>query len=834
MGCKDDLSIRLKHAHEHLGSAPHLVIDEVVICAESILREVITQCYQGLSDRNDVSKLKTLENKIGKDDQSYHNFGLRHLFDMWKGANVPRLWGKLHGRIPGVFVAMPFEEIAELRNQVVHHAKRPPSDTQVRRLYYTTLEFFNEVFDETGTLQSHPGGKSSSSRKPIPNNLPRVDYGFVGRRNEVSRLLELLRPDARYFLVSITGVGGVGKTAVALEAARKCLEASNSNESGNRAAPPFDGIVWTSAKQHELLGNQVCEAFDFRSNLRAIVSTILRVLDPDTAKNLPDHEKQQDLARSLLGNSRILLIVDNMETVEDDKVMSFLNNLPAPSKAIITDRRSVQASMAIQLRTMSPDEAAVLVNEQARECNVHLTAEQIDSIVTKTGAIPLAVVWTIRQMAVCGTEPDTVLRRLTDTANSPVLEFLFGESYRSISENSRQILSALSLVDSLVHGNMLADWQGLDKEEAEDAITELLRFALVTQVTGEGRERSDGSRPPLLERSFRALPLVRDFAARERDFTDSERRERIAVRLLESLTAQESNPNWPSIATIDAVDENSELYCWAAHDAFTREAWDLVVGLASFLTYPLGVRGHNDTRVDIAQLGKRAAEHCGDDRSVASFLIRDIGWVQFMWYRFPEAEEAFNQGLALARQSGYNELEGLALRNLGLVNKEKGCLDEAEGLLNKAVEKFKQCDNKYYLAIAWGSLGSLARERGMLNDGEEYMKQALDLAGALPNSVELKTVFLQKMARLMVAMDRLEDAEAYNREAMSELTILKRQLGRAHCKYNLALIAEKRGNLDEALAYAEEAAELFLHYGAKEDIAEDLARIRGVARVEDQ
>ena len=43
-------------------------------------------------------------------------------------------------------------------------------------------------------------------------------------------------------------------------------------------------------------------------------------------------ERQAELVRNALTQQRTLLIVDNLETVDDEVVMEFLRELPAPTK----------------------------------------------------------------------------------------------------------------------------------------------------------------------------------------------------------------------------------------------------------------------------------------------------------------------------------------------------------------------------------------------------------------------------------------------------------------------------------------------------------------------
>src|SRR4051812_14889287 len=65
-----------------------------------------------------------------------------------------------------------------------------------------------------------PPTKSLDER---PNNLPAQATPFIGRESDITSIKqELLRPAVR--LLTLTGVGGTGKTRLALQAAADMLE----------------------------------------------------------------------------------------------------------------------------------------------------------------------------------------------------------------------------------------------------------------------------------------------------------------------------------------------------------------------------------------------------------------------------------------------------------------------------------------------------------------------------------------------------------------------------------------------------------------------------------
>src|SRR6266700_5717153 len=103
---------------------------------------------------------------------------------------------------------------------------------------------------------------------PIQQNLPPLAHtDLIGRQAEVAHLLELLSPQKAAHLISVDGIGGVGKTALVLEVAYRCWRAST-GEVPNPKIPTFDAIIFVSAKQEYLTPARILPRLEAQSTLR--------------------------------------------------------------------------------------------------------------------------------------------------------------------------------------------------------------------------------------------------------------------------------------------------------------------------------------------------------------------------------------------------------------------------------------------------------------------------------------------------------------------------------------------------------------------------------------
>jgi LuxR family glucitol operon transcriptional activator len=318
----------------------------------------------------------------------------------------------------------------------------------------------------------------------IPNNLPPPAHtAFVGRRTEIIRLLELLSSGHAAHLITVDGIGGVGKTTLVLEAAYRCLRAST-GEMPNANVPSFDAIIFASAKQDVLTPYGILARYQAQRTLRDIFREIADTLDRlDITGTTPDD--QPNRVRQALARQHTLLIVDNLETMQDkQEIIAFLYDLPPQIKVIITTRERALFS-PIRLEHLSEADGLRLIHHETQDKGVQLEDEQAMALYRRTGGVPAAIVYAVGQLA-NGYSVEGTLARMVQ-ATGDVARFCFSGSVTPLrGQPAHRLLMALAMFPKRPLREAVIHVAGLrtDPIAADDGLAQLQCLSLVSQSEG--------------------------------------------------------------------------------------------------------------------------------------------------------------------------------------------------------------------------------------------------------------------------------------------------------------------------------------------------------------
>jgi len=265
----------------------------------------------------------------------------------------------------------------------------------------------------------------------IPNNLPSPDFddtGFIGRSSDRESLSTLLL--GSHPLINVTGEGGVGKTALTLRCLYDLLDRH----------PPYDMILWTSLKTTRLTSSGVRHIAGAMTSELELLQGIATALGENLeSKPIVD---LFILVHDILSTLRILLVIDNLETIDIDTIRPLFLDIPRQSKIVLTSKVGIgELEQRFNLRSMETKDAIALYRRISHVYSVPELHRRPDSIIQKDCEKlfynPLAIKWFIQSYT-----NGRVSRALTDPKKDlgEVLEFCFLNLYNALTNRQRRYL----------------------------------------------------------------------------------------------------------------------------------------------------------------------------------------------------------------------------------------------------------------------------------------------------------------------------------------------------------------------------------------------------------
>ena len=291
-------------------------------------------------------------------------------------------------------------------------------------------------------LHSNPDSEEevhldNDNKEPVtvawPPHLPDEPYyPLPGRERDLTNLLAALKDPQGALVITIDGLGGLGKTALALELTRRALREGL-----------FKSVVGDSAKQELFAGGEIVKVNEATLDFDALLDAIARQCGRWELTTLPREEKRIKMVQ-LLRQQCYLVLIDNLETAENaDELVAHLRNLLGVSRAIVTSRRQVRHDFvrAHTLKELTREDSLFFLRKDLEgrrvEQLLHTSEEKLVAIHTVTGGAPLALKLVVAQARFL--DLDIILRRLSN-AGSKLYSFIYRQSWEQLSLVAQKIL----------------------------------------------------------------------------------------------------------------------------------------------------------------------------------------------------------------------------------------------------------------------------------------------------------------------------------------------------------------------------------------------------------
>jgi tetratricopeptide (TPR) repeat protein len=240
-------------------------------------------------------------------------------------------------------------------------------------------------------------------------------------------------------------------------------------------------------------------------SLYSLENLLDHILNTFQEKPPDDLDGKRRMAIEIFSAWSILLVLDNLETVQDGRILEFVQQLPVTSKAkvLITSRRRTGAwELPVSVDELDVSEVQDFMRIRSRELGIRCSVddETARAVWQVSGGLPLAVQWILGR---CRIEGD-LTRSLAAVGekDSPVLEFSFRNVWSILSSDAKALLGAMTIYEEPPTLQQIAVATGFDVETIEKALGELADVTLVSKHTqaSDGRVR------------FVSLPITLSFA----------------------------------------------------------------------------------------------------------------------------------------------------------------------------------------------------------------------------------------------------------------------------------------------------------------------------------
>lgn len=603
-----------------------------------------------------------------------------------------------------------------------------------------------------------------SARQAARHNVPASSTEFIGREKELAHLRQLLA-DPVCRLVTLTGLGGVGKTRLAQEAARAFADMFiNGARHVSLAAVDAGGIV-------PAVGNTF--NFPFQTG---------------------DHKKQ---LINFLRQKELLLVLDNFEHLLDSSafISDILKSAPEV-KILVTSRErlDIDGEWVVELpglavHSMEANQLFVQSAKRAR-AEIQLTEQDnpaVTEICSLVGGLPLgieiAAAWT-RSMSYASIR-DEIQKNLDFLASTRrdiperqrSLRAVFESSWNKLSDVEQKTFAALSVFRG-----------GFTREAAEHVagkIETLVDKSLV-QRNGERFELHEVLRQ-FAQEKLSAKKKARNahavyFAEWSKKFGKVDERESFPA-MNKELENVRSAWTW-------AV-EQKQIALLAEIAPFTKRYLDLQGRYREGITLfqqaldgfesPINAdslsfdeRGHLLARllmykaILIADAGEpeaslQALKSCLDyfrkaeDEVQLAVCLNGLGNASRFLGQEEEAIGYYREELELARATGNRNEEGMALNNLALSINSLGRFEEAEKLHRECLALRRELDDYPGLSSSLINLGVVLFNQNKFQEAKPLLYEAIEITGIL-NHTRNKAATLGNLGGILMQEGQYEEA----------------------------------------------------------------------------
>jgi tetratricopeptide (TPR) repeat protein len=666
---------------------------------------------------------------------------------------------------------------------------------------------------------------SASERARVVAGLPAEPAGFVGRDAQIRELLAVLEPGTTtaeepgtVVVCAVGGLGGVGKTALALYAAHRAVRLGW-----------FAGAVVVDLHGY---GDPAA-----RLDASGVVPVLLRALGVDREQIPVTVPEQVAYYQWVLGElagqgRRVLVVLDN---VSDSAQVAGL--LPGDDchRVVVTSRHTLGSLGArlLDLDVLGPEESVALLARALRDARPQdERAGQQAELAQLAGvcgrlalalqiAAALLIVFPHRTIASLTAQLADERARLEylvfpDSALKPGVRAAFEVSTQQLTEPQARMFRLLTIDPgpdvSTEAAAVLAD---LPEAETQGLLFALEAAHLITCSPGERWGMHDLVR--LYARDLlKTAAEGEQLQARERLLEYYLATTNAADDHLRVLTGRVAPDRFGGRAqALEWLDANRANLVAAVALAADHDRPDIALNLPLCLAEFFSWRRLFDDWIETSAIARHAAR-TRSDRSSEGMALNNLGVALRQASRFDEAINAHQQAAKIYRETNDRHLEGEALNNLGGALVRVRRFDQAIDTLRQAVEIYRETNDRHREGMALNNLGLALREVHRFDEAIDAHQQAAKIHRET-NDRHGEGMALNNLGIALVKVHRFDEAIDAYQQSLAICRELDDRYGEAQTLENLGIVLLATHRSDECRELWHQALEIYTSLNEHDD-----------------
>lgn len=597
------------------------------------------------------------------------------------------------------------------------------------------------------------------NEKPITsNNLPKDLPNLIGRNKEIKEICDLLnREDVR--LLTLTGIGGTGKTRLSQEIGFELLDTFS------------DGVFFVELadiSNPDLTALTIAQTFGIQEKSEESTFEVLKeYLEEKKSLLILDNFEQIISASSIV--KKLLLNSQHLKILVTSRFLLQLSNeneykvspLDLPSKKANFDDLSVNESVKLFI------ERAISSNPR-----FEVDEENISSIVEickRLDGLPLAIEFAAARSKILTpqsilTKLDLPLKLLKDNTNDlpsrrQTMRGTIKWSYDLLDEKEKIVFRGLAV---FIGGfsfeaaeAVVGSEEGFSEFEVLEALTSLLDKSLLIIKESFNNEPR-----------FKMLKVVHEFALEElqtnREFESVKNNH--ADYFLKF--AQEAEPNLTPLTSIKWLNlleqENDNLRStlnWL-FEKNAEKAINLVAALKDFWII------HNHYLEGYKWLTMALQQTITIPPKTRFTLLYALGWLSIRQGKYSRARKIFEEGLLEAQSSKNLEQVAMVNRAIGKVNFHQGDFEKAHYFYEKSLTFSRKINKGFRIASSLISLGNLALILNKPPEARSLFEESLEIARR-ENLKQLVISSLINLASTYFYLNNFKEAKKCYKECLN-------------------------------------------------------------------